>query len=48
MATSTWEVHMNNSGRPMDVQVQAGNQAEARKFAEHQYPGYKAGRTKRV
>ena len=48
MATSTWAVHMNKQGRPMDVQVQAANQAEARRFAEHQYPGYKAGSSKRV
>ncbi len=48
MAQSTWDVHMNMSGRPLDVQVIAHTQAEARKQAERLYPGYKAGRTKRV
>ncbi len=48
MAQSTWEVHMNQSGRPLDVQVIAHTQAEARKQAEHLYPGYKAGRAKRA
>ena len=48
MAQSIWEVHMNQSGRPLDVTVNAHSQAEARRMAEHQNPGYKAGRTKRV
>jgi hypothetical protein len=45
---STWSVYLNKQGHPMTVQVQAGNQNEARRFAEHQYPGYKAGAAKRV
>jgi hypothetical protein len=48
MAQSTWEVHMNQSGRPLDVEVKAHTQAEARRIAEGQYPGYKAGRAKRA
>ena len=45
---NTWEVYLNKQGRPMTVQVQATNQQEARRHAEHMYPGYKAGRTARV
>ncbi len=48
MAQSTWEVHMNQSGRPLDVEVNAHTQAEARRIAEAQYPGYKAGRARRA
>ena len=48
MAQATWEVHMNQSGRPLDVEVNAHTQAEARRIAEAQYPGYKAGRAKRA
>ena len=39
---------MNKSGRPLDVEVQATSQQEARRHAEHMYPGYKAGAAKRV
>ncbi len=39
---ATWNVKLNAQGRTMNVTVQAGTQPEARKIAEHQYPGYKA------
>ena len=45
---ATWEVYLNHHGRAMTVQVQATNQAEARRHAEHMYPGYKAGSAKRA
>ena len=39
---ATWNVKLTAQGRTMNVTVQAGTQPEARKIAEHQYPGYKA------
>ena len=39
---ATWNVKLNAQGRTMNLTVQAGTQPEARKIAEHQYPGYKA------
>ena len=42
MAQETWNVKLIDKGRTMTVQVQATGQAEARRIAEHQYPGYKA------
>ena len=45
---NTWSVYLNKQGRPMTVEVQATNQQEARRHAEHMYPGYKAGAAKRV
>jgi hypothetical protein len=42
MAQETWTVKLIHQGRTMVVHVQATGQAEARRIAEHQYPGYKA------
>lgn len=45
---NTWSVYLNKQGRPMTVHVQATNQQEAQRHAEHMYPGYKAGAAKRI
>ena len=42
MAQETWNVKLIDKGRTLQVQVQAHTQAEARRVAEHHYPGYKA------
>ena len=40
--TATWNVKLTAQGRTMNVTGESGTQPEARKIAEHQYPGYKA------
>ena len=42
MAQETWNVKLIDKGRTMTIQVLATGQAEDRRIAEHQYPGYKA------
>ncbi len=42
MAQETWNVKLIDKGRTLQVQVQAHTQTEARRVAEHHYPGYKA------
>lgn len=39
---NTWRVKLIDKGRTMTVTVQAHTQPEARRIAEHQYPGYRA------
>lgn len=48
MAQDTWQVKLIDKGRTMQVEVQATSQAEARRIAEHQYPGYKAMTAQRL
>ena len=48
MAQGTWEVTGNYHGRVLVEDVQASNQAEARRKYERLNPDYKAGRARQV
>ena len=39
---STWKVELYHNGRRMELIVEAANQREALRFAEHRAPGYHA------
>ena len=47
-SNSYFYVKLINKGRTIEVTVPAYTQKEAREFAEHQYPGYKAMSAQRI
>ncbi len=48
MASDNFRVKLIDKGRTIEVTLPAYTQAEARKLAEHQYPGYKAMTAQRI
>lgn len=44
----TWKVVLYNSGRKLELMVEAANQREARTFAEIRAPGYRASSAQRA
>ncbi|KZR64497.1 hypothetical protein PMIT1303_01542 [Prochlorococcus sp. MIT 1303] len=49
-AELSWDevIALATADRPLHVEVMATSQSEARRLAEHEYPGYKAGSAQRT